>query len=38
MLLGEDMYVGHARMPLLESALMRASDRPFVAPGEHDRI
>lgn len=38
MLLGEDMYVGHARMPLLESALMRASDRPFVAPGEHDRL
>jgi len=38
MLLGDDMYVGHARMPLLESALMRASDRPFVAPGEHDRI
>jgi len=38
MLLGDDMYVGHGRMPLLESALMRASDRPFVAPGEHDRI
>ena len=37
MLLGDDLYVGHARMPLLESALMRASDRPFVAPGEHDR-
>ncbi len=38
MFLGEDMYVGHERVPLLESALMRASDRPFVAPGEHDRI
>jgi 2-hydroxychromene-2-carboxylate isomerase len=37
MLRGDDMYVGHACMPLLESALMRASDRPFVAPGEHDR-
>jgi 2-hydroxychromene-2-carboxylate isomerase len=38
MFLGDDMYVGHERVPLLESALMRASDRPFVAPGEHDRI
>jgi 2-hydroxychromene-2-carboxylate isomerase len=37
MFLGDDMYVGHERVPLLESALMRASDRPFVAPGEHDR-
>jgi 2-hydroxychromene-2-carboxylate isomerase len=35
--IGDDMYVGHDRMPLLESALMRASDRPFIAPGEHDR-
>ena len=37
MFLGDDMYFGHDRMPLLESALMRAIDRPFIAPGEHDR-
>jgi 2-hydroxychromene-2-carboxylate isomerase len=37
MFITDDMYVGHARVPLLESALVRASDRPFVAPGEHDR-
>ena len=34
---GRDMYVGHDRMPLLESALMRASDRVFIAPGDHGR-
>ena len=38
MFLGEDMYFGHDRMPLLEVALMRAADRPFVAPGEHGRL
>ena len=37
MFLGDDMYVGHDRIPLLEGALMRASDRPFIAPGEHGR-
>ena len=34
---GADMYVGHDRMPLLESALMRANDRVFIAPGDHGR-
>jgi len=37
MFLGEDMFVGHERMPLLEWAVMRASERPFIAPGEHGR-
>ncbi|HVN42868.1 MAG TPA: DsbA family protein [Steroidobacteraceae bacterium] len=35
--LGEDMYFGHDRMPLLEAALMLGSDRRFIAPGEHGR-
>lgn len=35
--LADDMYFGHDRVPLLESALMRARDRPFIAPGEHGR-
>lgn len=34
---GDDMYFGNDRMPLVESALMRAADRPFIAPGEHWR-
>jgi 2-hydroxychromene-2-carboxylate isomerase len=37
MFLGEDMFVGHERVPLLEWAVMRASERPFIAPGEHGR-
>lgn len=37
MIAGNELFVGHDRMPLLEMALVRASDRPFVAPGEHDR-
>lgn len=37
MFLGEDMYFGHERVPLLEMALMRSADRPFIAPGEHHR-
>lgn len=37
MFLGDDMYFGHERVPLLEMALMRSADRPFIAPGEHDR-
>jgi len=37
MLVGEDMYFGHDRMPLLEAALMLAADQPFIAPGEHGR-
>jgi 2-hydroxychromene-2-carboxylate isomerase len=35
--LGEDMYFGHDRVPLLEGALMRSHDRRFIAPGEHGR-
>jgi len=37
MFLRDDMYFGHDRVPLLESALMRAADRPFIAPGDHSR-
>lgn len=37
MFLGADMFVGHERVPLLEWAVMRNSDRPFIAPGEHGR-
>lgn len=35
MFVGDDMYFGNDRMPLVEFALNRASDRPFVAPGAH---
>ena len=38
MFLGSDFYFGHDRMPLLEVALMRAAERPFLAPGEHGRL
>lgn len=38
MFLGDDMYFGNDRMPLVESALMRAADHQFIAPGEHGRI
>jgi 2-hydroxychromene-2-carboxylate isomerase len=37
MFVGDDMYVGHERVPLLEWALMRSAERPFIAPGEHGR-
>jgi 2-hydroxychromene-2-carboxylate isomerase len=37
MFLGTDMFVGHERVPLLEWAVMRNSERPFIAPGEHGR-
>jgi 2-hydroxychromene-2-carboxylate isomerase len=37
MFLGDDMYFGHERVPLLEMALMRSAEQPFIAPGEHDR-
>lgn len=33
--LGDDMYFGHDRMPLLEAALMRSAEQPFIAPGDH---
>jgi hypothetical protein len=35
MFVGDDMYVGNDRMPLVEMALARASGRPFIAPGAH---
>jgi 2-hydroxychromene-2-carboxylate isomerase len=38
MFVGDDMYVGNDRMPLVELALMRASDEPFVAPGAHGQL
>lgn len=34
---GDDMYVGHERVPLIEWALMRSAERPLIAPGEHGR-
>ncbi|HEY0940230.1 MAG TPA: DsbA family protein [Steroidobacter sp.] len=37
MFIADDMYCGHERAPLLESALMQSTDRPFIAPGEHGR-
>jgi len=37
MFMGDDMYFGHERVSLLESALMRSAERPFIAPGEHGR-
>jgi hypothetical protein len=35
MFIGDDMYFGNDRMPLVEFALSRATDRPLVAPGAH---
>jgi 2-hydroxychromene-2-carboxylate isomerase len=35
--LGEEMFFGHASVSLLEWAVMRSSERPFIAPGEHGR-
>ncbi len=35
MFVGEDMYFGNDRMPLVEIALARASDRRFVMPFDH---
>jgi 2-hydroxychromene-2-carboxylate isomerase len=35
MFIGDDMYFGNDRMPLVEFALNRRADRPFVAPGAH---
>lgn len=37
MFVAADMYFGHDRLPLVESALMRSSEQPFIAPGEHGR-
>ncbi len=38
MFVGDALFVGHERLPLVEAALMRAAERPFIAPGEHGRI
>jgi 2-hydroxychromene-2-carboxylate isomerase len=38
MCIGRELYFGHDRLPLVESALLRAGEQPFIAPGEHDRI
>lgn len=35
MFIGDDMYFGNDRMPLVEFGLNRMADRPFVAPGAH---
>ncbi len=35
MFVGEQMYCGHARVPLVEFALGQASGRRFVMPGQH---
>lgn len=35
MFIGEDMYFGNDRMPLVELALSRAAERPLVVPGAH---
>lgn len=37
MFLGDDMFVGPACVTLLEWAVLRAAERPFIAPGEHGR-
>ena len=37
MFIGDDIYVGHERVPLIEWSLMRSADQPFIAPGEHSR-
>lgn len=35
--LGEELFFGHACVSLLEWAVMRSGERPFIAPGEHGR-
>jgi 2-hydroxychromene-2-carboxylate isomerase len=35
MFVGDDMYFGNDRMPLVELALSRSGERPFVVPGAH---
>lgn len=37
MFVREAMFFGNDRLPLVESALMQAAARPFIAPGEHGR-
>jgi 2-hydroxychromene-2-carboxylate isomerase len=37
MFVGDDIYVGHERVPLVEWSLMRSAHQPFIAPGEHSR-
>ena len=38
MFIGEDMYFGNDRMPLVELALSRAAERPLVVPGAHGQV
>ena len=38
MFVGDDMYFGNDRMPLVELALNRAAERPLVAPGAHGQV
>jgi 2-hydroxychromene-2-carboxylate isomerase len=38
MFVGDNMFYGNDRMPLVELALSRAADRPFVAPGAHGQM
>lgn len=38
MFIGDDMYFGNDRMPLVELALGRAADRPLVVPGAHGQV
>lgn len=35
MFVGEKMFFGNDRLPLVELALTRAAERPFIAPGAH---
>jgi 2-hydroxychromene-2-carboxylate isomerase len=37
MFVGNALYFGHDRLPLVEAALLHHGERPFVAPGEHHR-
>lgn len=38
MFVGDDMYFGNDRMPLVELALNQAAERPLVAPGAHGQV
>jgi hypothetical protein len=38
MFVGEKMFFGNDRMPLVELALTRAAERPFIAPGAHGQL
>jgi 2-hydroxychromene-2-carboxylate isomerase len=38
MFVGDDMYVGNDRMPLVELALVHAAERPLIVPGAHGQM